>query len=346
MSRISRANTSLEGICVRTQSVHVPVPLLLDHEIFSGAKLTWMLMRLLQAQSGSPPSKLRLHHCSGLARTTIRRAIHHLSDAGWCTRDGLAVTQGQQAATVRAFSPLLTDRRVSAVARVLHPALRQFGYPTGQVSLGQLSTYIGMDYRTLKKAIAELVESGWLDLNDTSRRRPVSYTYRNPVALRFEATIDSVKKRLRAAPFIGEALMREYLTATIQSDEYEDDASPGFLVNPYTGERLQLDRYYPPHVAFEYNGPQHYGPTQLFSAEDSVQQQGRDMVKSGLCKNRGVDLVTVHAHDLSSVGIQTLVGSRLPLRNLAEQEPVLAFLDSIARRYRAKAADSVLQMHG
>lgn len=55
--------------------------------------------------------------------------------------------------------------------------------------------------------------------------------------------------------------MREYLSLMIDSGEFEDNAAPGFLVNPLTDERLQFDRFYPPGVAFEFNGPQHYGAT-------------------------------------------------------------------------------------
>lgn len=39
------------------------------------------------------------------------------------------------------------------------------------------------------------------------------------------------------------------------------NASPGYLINPYTGERMQFDRYYPPGVAIEFQGAQHDGPT-------------------------------------------------------------------------------------
>lgn len=69
--------------------------------------------------------------------------------------------------------------------------------------------------------------------------------------------------------------MKEFLSLVVDSDRYEDNATPGFLVNPFTRERLELDRFYPPSVAFEFNGPQHYGATELFSEEQATMQRGR-----------------------------------------------------------------------
>src|SRR5690606_12471297 len=114
--------------------------------------------------------------------------------------------------------------------------------------------------------------------------------------------------------------MREYLSLLIDSDEYEDNAAPGFLVNPLTEERLQLDRYYPPGVAFEFNGPQHYGPTEHYTAEEAVKQRVRDLIKAGICAGRGIQLKIVHAEDLSLSKMKKIVGHLLPLRDLRRSE--------------------------
>lgn len=42
----------------------------------------------------------------------------------------------------------------------------------------------------------------------------------------------------------GQALMREFLSDLVASTDFLDDARPGFLINPFTGERMEYDRYY------------------------------------------------------------------------------------------------------
>ncbi len=132
--------------------------------------------------------------------------------------------------------------------------------------------------------------------------------------------------------------MREYLSLLINSDEFEDDAAPGWLVNPRTLERLQLDRFYPPRVAFEYNGPQHYRATGKFSADEVVGQRERDLIKLGLCVTRGITLVTIHPEDLTLRGMKQAVGSLLPLRDLTGSDLLIDYLETESRRYRRIAS--------
>lgn len=87
-------------------------------------------------------------------------------------------------------------------------------------------------------------------------RAPLAFTLLNPALQRQEAALNAAVRRLPRARFDGEAIMREYLNVLVDSDEFPDNVRPGFLVNPYTGERMEFDRYYPPHVALEFQGPQ------------------------------------------------------------------------------------------
>lgn len=147
-----------------------------------------------------------------------------------------------------------------------------------------------------------------------------------------------MRRRLDEASFVGEALMREYLSLIGDSDEYDDNATPGFLVNPFTGEEMQFDRYYQPRVAFEFNGPQHYGPTARYSKEADIRkQQGRDYIKIGISATRGIRLVVVHPEDLTLEVMRQKVDGLLPLRNLDGHEPLIAYLESVSRAYRRKA---------
>lgn len=46
------------------------------------------------------------------------------------------------------------------------------------------------------------------------------------------AEVAQAQLRLQESEFRGEAIMKEYLSLLIDSDEFEDNARPGFLVNP------------------------------------------------------------------------------------------------------------------
>jgi hypothetical protein len=79
------------------------------------------------------------------------------------------------------------------------------------------------------------------------------------------------------------------LDVTVDSDDFVDNARPWFLQSPTTGEFLEYDRYYKIGVAFEFNGAQHYGTTELFPDEAKViETQKRDEVKARLSRIRRV----------------------------------------------------------
>src|SRR5690606_31445389 len=99
------------------------------------------------------------------------------------------------------------------------------------------------------------------------------------------------------------------LSLIADTKEYQDGARPAFLVNPASGERLELDRYYPLHgVAFEFNGKQHYAAGGPFTKRDVTVQRRRDRIKQQICKKKQIDLVIVTAEDLSLAGMLRKVG--------------------------------------
>jgi len=132
--------------------------------------------------------------------------------------------------------------------------------------------------------------------------------------------------------------MREYLSLIVDSDEFQDDATPGFLVNPLTGEKIQFDRFYPPDVAFEFNGPQHYSPTELYLDEEAFKnQRARDLIKIGLCTERNIKLEIIRAPDLALHRMKEIAGRHFPLRNLEGHEPLIRYLETQSRKYRYRA---------
>ena len=207
--------------------------------------------------------------------------------------------------------------------------------PGVPLAYASLSKSTGWSIRTVRQAVRELAQGGWLRLSQAHRRAALYYSVADPRLAASIAELHQAKRRLARAKYLGEALMREYLTLIVDSDEFEDDASPGFLVNPLTGERMQLDRYYPPNRAFEFNGPQHYGPTEKYpSTEELVMQQVRDYIKIGICATRGITVRIVHPEDLSLAGMLEIVGDLLPLRDMSHDSPRITFLESVARSYR------------
>jgi len=131
--------------------------------------------------------------------------------------------------------------------------------------------------------------------------------------------------------------MQEYLSLLIDSDQFTENARPGFLVNPQTGERLELDRFYPEGVAFEFNGTQHYRETGRFSQAEADAQHLRDLIKAGICLYRGIHLVIIRTEGLALQGMIRRIDQSLPLRNLAGHEPLIDLLEDASLTYRASA---------
>lgn len=71
---------------------------------------------------------------------------------------------------------------------------------------------------------------------------------------------------------------------------------PSFLRNPQTGRCLELDLYNEDlRLAIEYNGIQHYKYTCKFHSkpEDFEQQKKRDLLKTRLCAEHKICLITI-----------------------------------------------------
>lgn len=299
-------------------AVPVPDALLLDPALSESAKLLWILLQQ------DPP-----HAQVYLTSHTIRRGLAQLRATGWLSR---AAAPGNPHALVP--DDLLLETQLGIQPKLLYGTLQLtpgFTYPRGQFRYTDLA-HIGRN--TAKRAIRALREHGWIETAQTNQLHPIHFALLNPVEARRQLEVDLAEQRLNAAAFLGEALMREYLSLLIDSDQYEENAAPGFLVNPFTGERLQYDRYYPPSVAFEFNGPQHYRPTDRYP--EYLRQQGRDYIKQGISATRGITLITLQPQDLTLSHLQSRLQGLLPLRKLDQHAPLIAYLESVSRRYRRK----------
>jgi hypothetical protein len=336
--------------------VTVPGPLLIASSLSKSAKLVWMLLRLPTAGRGGPLEWPRrralapghLHALAGFARSTTRTALSELERGGW-----LAPTPHSSFTQPRVRMPveLLTDKHLGMQVKLLYGMLQLtpgFRDPAGQFTYASLGALAGLSFSTAKRGVTILCRTGWLQVVRSDKFRPIHFTLVNPALTQYNRAVKAINRRRKRNPHKGESLMHEYLSAIINSDEYDDNMSPAWLINPFTGEELQFDRYYWAGVAWEYNGPQHYDTTELYPDEDEARKQrARDFLKADICKDRGITLVVVHAEDLRfatmcqkvSEALRQKVGGVLRQHDLRGDEPVIAYLDLLSRTYRDNAAE-------
>ncbi len=322
---------------MNTQTLRVPFSVLNDTTHSANTRLIWLL---LGQSSGNPslPTDIRLRKLSGLDPKTIAAARARLVQAP------LAPCYARPHRSCAAIPlALLTNADMSASARLLYGQLQgvpNFENQGGSFTCAALSHRTGSSDDALRRAVAELVATGWLTITQANRKSPLCFMLRNPVSTQLRARISSLRRRLRSAQHQGEVLLREFLNALVALDDHEDNASPDFLLNPYTGELMELDRYYPTvGVAVEFNGAQHYEGTDLATFEQTVKQVGRDAMKAFICKARRIELIIIHPEDLRLKVIDQQIPGRLPRRDLEGVEPLMTALEEMASEYRERAAE-------
>lgn len=328
---------------MNSSMVMARVSLLMAPALSPTAKLIWLVRSIDRHDAPVQPSLLARR--SGAGRNTVVRALAELSARGWYAmgqrRSGTGVHP--DTATIPMPVALLAKRGLGARAKLLYGQLQLtagFRYPSGKFTFASLAAQLGCSLPTVRKSVRELEAKEWLTVTQKTERSPVEFSLCSPG----DAEAAAARRRIARGGWKGEAIMRECLTLLVESDHFEDNATPGFLVNPNTKERMQLDRFYPPRgefggVAFEFNGPQHDGPTKLFSAESAANQRARDLMKIGICITEGITVVVVHPEDLSLEAIKHKVGKLLPLRRLEGHERLIAYLESRTQHYRSSAAD-------
>jgi hypothetical protein len=315
-------------------ALRVPVPLLLSPDLSASAKLVRMIAGLPPA-SDRPARTAWLCASSGLSRPTVLKAITDLAVAGWTP------TRGATDPTVLVPAALLTDRRLSIHARVLYgilPLTPNFTHPSGRFTYAELAALAHASPNTVTKALAQLAKAEWLTVERAHRLDRIRFELTVPGLTQAMNDLARAQWRIGKAEFFGEGLMREYLSLLVDSNDYLDNASPGFLANPRTEALLQLDRYYPPRVAFEFNGAQHYRATGLYTAETAARQRERDYIKAGMCSERGITLVIVHPDDLTLNQMRQKVANLLPLRDLTGYDLLIDYLESESSDYKRSVA--------
>ncbi len=300
-----------------TAQVRAPVSLLLDRELPASAKVIWLMGQLHQRTG-------EIQAATGLSRMTIIRGREQLSSRSWSDTPAVVLPQD-----------FLEDSGVIPSGKVLYGILQltpNYRPPTGLFTYERLSTLAGVCHHTLKRAVKNLADTGWLLVSQKSRVSPIIFTLTTPEDESQREEAHRAKRRIRRAKNTGERIMQEYLTLLADDQDYMDGGYASVLTNPFTGEPLQFDRYYKVGVAFEFNGPGHYeGEVAL--------QKARDYLKHGMCRDAGIKLQVVHPRDLSLKGMRAKIGDLLPTHPIQSKHPVARALEAESRRYLATAGD-------
>ncbi|MDP2873245.1 MAG: hypothetical protein Q8P31_12010 [Bacillota bacterium] len=227
---------------------------------------------------------------------------------------------------------LLADHELGTLELVVYFVT----YVASPISLSALAAEARTTRSAAAMACSRLAQRGWLSLTRCGKGlRPtvlVPQRCQELMANALETGYSLVANK-------GEYLMKRFLDLRVDSDEYIDNARPGFLINPKTGELLEYDRYYLLHgVAFEFNGPQHYELTGRYPDERTLREtQTRDLIKGGISLNAKVAMVTVTVDQLHPDILETLLPAQLPRRTVDVGGCYYRTLASLCTGYGAKA---------
>jgi hypothetical protein len=318
-----------------SDTVQVPGSLLLSPDLPATAKLIWMISRLPAATQPAAAGTSWLASTAGLARNTVLKGKALLTATGW------EPPPTPNGTTVPMPTSLLTNSKLGAMSRVLYGLLLltpSISYNCGTFTYAELAALAHVSPPTIAKAIYELAQSEWIKVERNNRLSRVQFELTFPGLERGLTALAAAQERLKRPRPYGEALMCEWLNLLIDSDNYHDNTNPGYLQNPRTAALLEFDRFYPPSVAWEFNGPQHDRPTQKFTAKQVAVQRERDLIKLGICVERGITLVVITPDDLTFTTMQRKVGNLLPLRDLAEYDLLIEFLESESLNHRQRMA--------
>lgn len=339
-------------------TVPVPARIVGDRSLPPVARYLYMVL-LSQCTPGVWQCRLSLPElltqCGFGSTNTLRGHLARLARAGWLSvekaggrrpaRYHVRTPRGRLSAeiTVPVPASLIRLPSLSPAAKCLYAALLAHREPGSRRCTARQPEVLGWaglgSDHTVRDQAGQLRQAGWLRVHRSPGGTGTTYELLDPHRAAREHALERVRLRLAREAHKGEAVMKELLNVQVADDRFQDNARPGFLVNPLTGERLEFDRYYLAGVAVEFNGRQHYGPTAAFpDPEEARLQRLRDLVKYALAAQQGIRVVVVHPEDLSFERLAAKLKGLLPLRELRKEDPVVRHLDRFSNAYARKAA--------
>ncbi len=224
---------------------------------------------------------------------------------------------------------LLKDGHISSAAKLMYAIVRIYT-PSSQRALATIS---GANPKTVSRLCRELVEHGWIHERKIGRR---SIPVPSIPGVVQKQMAENLKTGFNAARHKGEYLSKAWLSILVATDDYIDNARPSFLKNPETGEPLELDRWYPRlNTGFEYQGPQHFGPTRVYPGRDEFNKtRTRDLLKLALCQERGIDLIYMTEEELTLSRMMQRLPRQFPIRYVADTWPYIREIERLSDSYR------------
>lgn len=316
----------------------VPHALWKDRTISEAAKTLWCFLRALQPKSTF--SLGELHKLTGLSYHTLHGSVRQLQEKGWIEfrrlglRTVLCLVRTDDG--LRLPSDILLQP-LPRTAKWIWAVLRTMDRP---VTYQQLRALTGFSPDTIRASIRGLLDTHWLVMEGTSRR-PVRLRAVNPFEARRQAEIEEWEQRLteglKSGLSRGQCLLYFTVRIAFPTAKILLNARLPALTNPLTDAELEIDIYLPEfRLGLEYNGPQHYTTTEWFSEEEQFRaQRARDLMKLGLCQEKGIDLLVVTSADLWPSRIWRALARKVPVREIPDEEwHLVQWLYRHVRRYR------------
>lgn len=212
------------------------------------------------------------------------------------------------------------------------------------VSVRQLAVCFGGRWHSVRMACRKLAAAGWMRLEESQREhRPVPL-----LPLRVQAKLaQGFERDYAMAENKGEFLMKRLVDLYVRCGLFMDNARAEFLVNPSTGHQLEYDRYcHGLGVAFEFNGPQHYGAAQGYTDRQTNKDiETRDLLKESLSRRAGVELITITSEGLRPNAFKALLPAHLPRNHVDEDGPYFKAVARLCTAYADRAARESAKGH-
>lgn len=331
---------------MRPGLIRVPESLLTDPRLSEGAKVLWCYLNAHQYYYKFTYSELR--SALGISQNSLLKYRAELTHRGWLrwTRHGLRAftfkvilrkkTKGINLPPELLFHPNLPHDAKWLWALISHEQT---------VSLRALSQRTGYCTDSIIRYLHLLHAANYLTWNvPRSPADHVSIRPLDPSAIRRESDLEELEREIaltkRRGYSLGQCLMTLMVRLILEDTYIVQNAELSGLKNLPTGGQMHYDLFIPQYdLALEFQGPQHYGPTELFSDVEQYREQcQRDIIKQGLSTKRNIELVEVRPDDLSFTRLSELLAGKAPLRkSLSDVIHLVKALEKKASAYRRRA---------
>lgn len=329
------------------EDVNAPISILVSHELSPAAKVLLICLiadkedaELFEESKLLAPATLSIR--TGLSTSTIHTALKDLEEKGWyispySNSNGTIAIRPLPHPQVTIPGVLLSEKEVNALGKVVYGIVQappDFKHPNGVFSYYTLSEKLQVSIRKVQTAVTQLTQTGWLILDNDSRKDKVQFTLCKPRVLPDLNSFDVVKRCLNAQGVNGTTLMHHYISIIVDSDDGLLNAELNFLRNPFNDELMNYGIYFTKYaVAIDCAEPSEcYGLSPDYMPIISIEEAERAM-KASISKKKGVTYIELALNELCYEKIVEKVQGYLPLRDVTKYQSSLDYLDKKRRAY-------------